>query len=441
MSIDILREFKNSARDFRSEKLLLAVSGGLDSMVLWHLAEKAGLSYAIAHVNFQLRGDASMADEALVRKQATASGIVLELKRVDVAEHQRQHGGSTQMAARTLRYEWFEQLCREKGYEWVFTAHHQDDQIETFFLNLSRGTSLRGLKGMEQQNGKVVRPLLKMPKSALHAYAEREGVVWREDESNHTHTYKRNFIRLEILPLFQKLNPNFNQVQQENMELLTAANARVEKAFELLRSTLLKDQGDSFWVAHSDLLAHQADAYFFYELLRPFQLNYREAKDLGSAFYGGGTSVIHSKAFSFWLERDRLVIQKSKQEALLVQKIEASDLQFNCQGQTYHITRKSNKDDILTDARHASFDAGRLAFPLVLRPWQKGDRLVPLGMKGTKKVSDLLIDEKVDSHQKNHVYVLVSGGDIVWVVGYRISEHFKVTAKTEEVWQAVCETI
>lgn len=437
MSIDILLEFKNSARDFASGKVLLAVSGGLDSMVLWQLAEAAQLSYAVAHVNFQLRGEASLADEALVRVHAEKRDVVLELKRVDVADHKQRHGGSTQMAARTLRYEWFEELCNDKGYDWIFTAHHQDDQIETFFLNLSRGTSLRGLKGMSLQNGRVVRPLLRMSKADLLTFAKKEGVLWREDESNQSPTYKRNFIRHEILPLFAKLNPNFNQVQQENMELLSGAFFRTEEAFMSLRKQLIKED-DAQWVAHSDLLAHQADAYFFYELLRPFHLNYREAKDLSSAFYAGGTSVVHSKTYSFWIERERLVMRKKEIIVAEIQRIEASDTEFICQGKTYQIVWAKASASLTAEA---SLDARLLKFPLVLRPWRQGDRFVPLGMKGKKKVSDFLIDEKVEAHQKREIFVLLSEEEIVWVVGFRISELFKITPKTKQVWQAISPAI
>lgn len=437
MSIDILLEFKNSARDFASGKVLLAVSGGLDSMVLWQLAEAAQLSYAVAHVNFQLRGEASLADEALVRVHAEKRDVVLELKRVDVADHKQRHGGSTQMAARRLRYEWFEDLCNDKGYDWIFTAHHQDDQIETFFLNLSRGTSLRGLKGMSLQNGRVVRPLLRMSKADLLTFAKKEGVLWREDESNQSSTYKRNFVRHEILPLFAKLNPNFNQVQQENMELLSGAFFRTEEAFMSLRKQLIKED-DAQWVAHSDLLAHQADAYFFYELLRPFHLNYREAKDLSSTFYAGGTSVVHSKTYSFWIERERLVMRKKEIIVAEIQRIEASDTEFICQGKTYQIAWAKASASLTAEA---SLDARLLKFPLVLRPWQQGDRFVPLGMKGKKKVSDFLIDEKVEAHQKREIFVLLSEEEIVWVVGFRISELFKITPKTKQVWQAISPAI
>ena len=436
MSINISLVFKNSARDFSSGKILLAVSGGLDSMVLWHLVEKHGFSYAVAHVNYQLRGDASMADEELVSRQAKKLKVALEVKRADVAAYQKVHSGSTQMAARDLRYGWFQQLCKEKGYDYVFTAHHQDDQIETFFLNLSRGTSLKGLKGMSLQNGNIIRPLLHVSKAELLAYAKKEGVKWREDESNTTNAYKRNFIRNEIIPLFQQVNPRFNQVQQENMELISGAFKREAKAFEHLRKALIQEEDDHSWMANSDLRAEQADAYFFYELLRPFGLNYREAKDLKKAYESEGTSVIHSGTHSFWVERNRLVIRKAATEKDGKQWINASDIRFVSNGQPYQINHF--KSATLRDARtkNAALDAELLQFPLLLRPWEQGDRFVPLGMKGKKKVSDFLIDEKVDAHQKSAVNVLLSGETIVWVVGHRISEDFKISSDTQEVWHA-----
>lgn len=417
--------------------MLLAVSGGVDSMVMLDLFHRMGSSIAVAHCNFQLRGEDSERDEALVLTFCQKRKIPFFNRSFSTREYAHDQGISTQMAARELRYTWFEELRKEHRLDYVATAHHLDDAIETFFLNLSRGTSLKGLRGIATKNDRIIRPLLGFCKEELVHYASDKKIEWREDASNQSTDYQRNLVRKEIIPLFEKMNPDFSTVMQTNLEKLAARYDTSEKHYERLREILIEKDGEGFSIEKKQLFSDIHSAYDLYELLRHFQFNYKTCKQI----FGGLETIgaIHeSDHYQVNIDRELILIVPKNKHWDKPMEITLSDDRISLQGQSYELMVRDVKGwDLTKNKRYGAFDLSKLNFPLSLRTWQQGDRFQPLGMKGSKLVSDLLIDEKIPRSKKAEVRVLLSGEEIVWVIGIRLSEKFKVTAQTEKVYEII----
>lgn len=439
--LDRFLEFiKKHALIKANEQLLLAVSGGVDSMALLNLVWKAKFSFAVAHCNFQLRGEEADKDEELVQNICSELGITCHTKRFETKAYARENGISTQMAARDLRFHWFNQLCEEEGYEKIVLAHHADDAIETFFLNLSRGSSLKGLRGIQPQNDRLIRPMLSFSKEEILHFAKSEGLKWREDASNQQTYYKRNLIRQELIPVMEKLNPDFKKVMSENLEKLDLRFQTSEKYYQQLYKDLVTQTDSGFKIEIAKVLDGCQSGYDLYELLRSFHFNYATAVEVYEALGNASSGkVFYSSDYQLLVDREFLIITllNSEQAENFSQQLERSYTEFNIGSEAYKVAQYDVKDWVLKmDASIGAFDLDKLQFPLIVRPWQEGDSFQPLGMKGRKLVSDLLIDLKVPLTEKQKVNVMLSGDEIVWVIGYRISEKFKVTDKTTKVWEA-----
>lgn len=440
--LDRFLEFiKKHALIDQGDRLLLAVSGGVDSMAMLDLFSETSFSFSVAHCNFQLRGKESGLDEKLVKSTCDELKVTFHKKQFDTKKYAKAHGLSTQMAARDLRFEWFHQLCQRNGYNKVVLAHHRDDSIETFFLNLTRGTSLRGLRGIQPKNNHLIRPMLPFSKEEILYYAKSEGLDWREDASNQETYYKRNLIRHELLPTLKKLNPDFEKIMAENMEKLDLRFETSEKHYDKIFQQTVEGSGDEFKADISKLKASCNNAYDLYEVLRSFNLNYATASDLFSALHEN-TSGKKFKSPDYQLLVDREFILISLNDSGhsvtkgLVIEIDDEVEKLSIVHHEYEVSLvpATSWQMIKSDAVGA-FDYSKLQFPLKLRPWQEGDSFQPLGMKGKKLVSDLLIDLKIPVTQKPEVMVMLSAGEIIWVVGLRISEKFKVGPATTTVWE------
>lgn len=418
------------------DKLLLAISGGVDSMVLLNLISQTKSAFAVAHCNFQLRGEQADLDESLVKEVCEKADVQFHSVKFNTKEFASAHGISTQMAARQLRFDWFDLLCEEYGYAKIVLAHHRDDSIETFFLNLSRGTSLRGLRGIQPRNENLIRPLLSFSKDEIINFAKAQGVVWREDESNQETYYKRNLIRKELLPIFRQLNPDFEKVMAENLEKLSSRYNTSEMHYEDLRRRMVEAKQGRNRISIDSVKEHCHSAYDLYELLREFSFNHDTAEQL---FYSlnqvGG--VFNSPEFELLVDRDFLFIQSKAETISQVFKVSEGQSGFEIDSNSYEVSI-INKSywKLDTNIENAAFDYGLLEYPLEVRTWQEGDSFQPLGMKGKKLISDLLIDLKVPLIDKPNVRVMCTSGEIAWVIGYRISEKFKVSDKTQRVWVA-----
>ena len=403
-----------------NKKLILALSGGIDSMVLADVLLKAKADFVVAHCNFHLRGEESDGDEQFVREFAERNGLTIYVKQFDTLGYAKEHGISIEMAARELRYAWFEELRQQLGYDKIAVAHHADDQLETFFINLLRGAGIRGLKGMRSINGNIIRPLLNVSREEIHQYALEKGIKWREDHTNAETQFLRNKIRHEWLPVIDSVSPESRVAILKSMNHLGSENELYrelvnEKLFQIVR----RDE-DVQIVSHRSVLSCQ----LLFEWLRDYGFNSDQVQFIYDAMNGQSGKSFFSPTHRLTVERDGLELSPIYHQ---------DNVPLNLSFQ--HIIHDENFQ-IDPSPWVAQLDFDQLTFPLQLRKWQVGDRFHPLGMKGSRLLSDFLKDLKLTQRQKEACEVLVTAdGKVVWVVGYRIDDRFKVTSETKTVLQ------
>lgn len=407
------------------DRCLAGVSGGVDSMTLLDLMRQAFPGcVAAAHCNFGLRGEESDGDQRLVEMYCREHGIRLHTVRFDTEAEARERGESIQMAARRLRYDWFEALCGEQGYTRIAIAHHADDSAETFFINLLRGTGLRGLTGIADQRGRVVRPLLFARRDDIMAYAAGSGVPYREDSTNATLKYLRNRLRHDIIPRLDSASNNrFARTMEENLVRLQQTQRFVDVQVERLREKALCDNV-------IDLAALDAECLSFelYELLRPYGFAPETAEGMVHVLLGRAEDCdvtasgkrFDAEAWSATIDRGRVLLTPRVPEPFREELVGEDDVRIEW------LSVGDLPESLATPPNVAYLAADALKFPLRLRRWQQGDWFIPLGMAGQKMVSDFLIDAKVPVTEKGGQGVLVSGETIVWLVGRRIDDRYKV---------------
>lgn len=400
----------------KDQPVFVAVSGGLDSMVLLHLFVNSGFNVTAAHMNFGLRGEESHEDEAFVKARCSHWAIPFVTKSVETKNYATGKGISVQMAARELRYEWFSELMKSKPSSVVATAHHVNDSGETMLLNLVRGTGIDGLTGIPLQNGGVIRPLGFASRDDINNYAAAHGITWREDESNLDDHYQRNFVRHHVMNLLKKINPSLDDTLSKNFSRLGAERELMERSLESLKDRYVVDDGGNVRIAKSELQGFIHKSGVLLRMIEPFDFNFATAESIIAAIDGQPGKMFFSKTHQLVLDREHLIIS-------------SLSLSANIDVDIYETTDKN----FGTDPGVAYVDADKIQFPLTLRKWKDGDSFHPLGMKGKKKVSDFLIDEKLSLIDKQSVMLLTSGEDVVWIVGMRLDDRFKITMDTKRV--------
>ena len=414
---------------------MVGVSGGADSVVLAHLLKKNGFDIGIAHCHFNLRGKDADTDQEFTKQLAKKMDVPFFTIKFETQTYADTRKVSIQMAARNLRYFWFEKLCTEEGFTQIAVGTHLTDNIETFLFNAIKGTGLSGLRGIKPVNGKVVRPLLTVTKEEIYQYANAENLTWREDESNKSIKYHRNKIRHNVLPVLKEINPNLEATFERNFKRLSRVDRFVQNEILLIWKSWIKPDKKGWRIDKSLIQNHEfADVVLTYQL-GAFGFNPTQVADLQRAINGQPGSMISSKDYHIYIDRKEVFIQQKRFFAIPDQ-YQITEFMGEIK-KPIHLKfadLHAQKIQFSTGNQAAYLDFDKLIFPLTLRKWKNGDSLKPFGMRGIKKVSDLLIDAKIPLHEKENVWVLESNNEICWVVGIRSSEKFKVTDKTKRVY-------
>lgn len=421
------------------DKILLAVSGGVDSVVMVQLFSEARIQFAIAHCNFMLRGEESDEDEVFVKNLADQYDVPFFVKSLDASEYAKDNQVSIQMAARDLRYEWFEHLLEEKGYDFVATAHHRDDVLESLLLNLTKGTGISGLQGIRAKLGRVVRPMLFASRENIADFAADKKLAWREDSTNASNQYQRNLIRNEVIPQLKLINPNLENTLVHTLDRLQAAEEIFDTNIKKIKEEALFRSGIDVWLHVRKMQAEGLNSSILFEILKEWGFSYVQAREIMDGIVAESTGKkYYSGSYRLNLDRDYLLISPIRDANIREYHIwrDTDEYSNDFFKLVFKIYSAANFK-IPADRNQGCFDLERLEFPLKVRRWQAGDRFFPLGMKHPKKVSDFLIDEKVPLNIKERVCVLLSGEEVAWLIGYRIDERFKVTDETQNILKAV----
>lgn len=418
----------------RKDKLLLGVSGGVDSVVLARIVDQLGNEFALAHCNFNLRGKDSDDDEKFVISLADELGVKCYLSSFQTENYAIENGISIEMAARDLRYDWFEKIRIENAFDHIVVGHHLDDVLETFILNLSRGTGIRGLSGIQPKAGNIVRPLLFASREQIEQYALNNDYSWREDASNSDVTIKRNKVRHEIIPILTALNPGFKSNLERTIDYLNDTKTIFLNTIDEVRERLVMTEHEWVKINRHELKELQPLKTYLFELLRPYSFNSEVVDDISRSLDSGSGTCFYSSTHRLVIDRDELIITQENQEDAALYYIEKTD-KFITKPINLKITvdRYSESFTIPNSSDIAVMDFDKLRFPLVLRHWKQGEYFKPLGMNGFKKLSDFFIDEKLSIPEKEQTWILSSENKVAWIVGRRLDDRFKLDPETKLV--------
>lgn len=429
-----LRFITNNALFESNQPLLLAVSGGKDSTLLAHLIKEAGFPFAIAHCNFQLRDEDSDLDEAFVKDLAAQFKVDFYSTRFPTEDYANEKQISIQMAARDLRYQWLEEIRAKHHYSYLVVAHHATDSAETVLLNLLRGTGIAGLGGIHPKRGHIVRPLLNFTAKEVADEVAKRYMLFREDASNASTKYKRNSLRLEVLPVLHKLNPDLEKIFLANGRRLRSVEIFLQNSIEEMRPKLFKEfKHGEFHLNLPELQALDPIDLWLYELFKPYGFTESVLFDLQRDWSHGSGRQFFSSTHQIIVDRYQLIlkpIQEDHQEEVIIKEFPR---EINWYGKQYMVYTAENRSFVFTPSTQI-LDCDSLKMPLKVRSWEEGDRFIPLGMKGSKKLSDFLISLKVPINEKRSLPVIEDANNsIVAILPYRIDDGCKVTAKTKKV--------
>lgn len=419
----------NTLPFLKGKKILLAVSGGIDSMVLVDLFSKLDFEIGIAHCNFQLRGEESNEDENFVKIQSIKYTIKGYFKSFDTKNYSEEKKISIQQAARELRYNWFKELLEKEGYDYLLTAHHLDDSLETFLINFTRGTGIEGLTGIPEVNGNVIRPLLIFSRDEIENYAKANKIEWREDSSNASDKYFRNKIRHHVVPILKELNPSLLESFENTIKNISGTNTLVKDALNTSFKEIASKKNNDTYFDIEKLIQLENYKSYLYEWLKPF--GFSDWQSIQELIHSQSGKQVFSESYRLLKDRDQLILSKTEinniDEVFLINENENSivkPINLSICNQSY-ISEPTNSCIFV--------DKEKLKFPLKIRKWQEGDYFYPSGMQGKKKVSKYFKDEKFSLIDKENTWLLCSNNEIIWIINYRADQRFLANNNTQQI--------
>ena len=449
LNMNLLQQFKNYVQQQKlfhaHDRVLLAVSGGVDSVMLCELCRQAGYAFAIAHCNFKLRGEESERDAGFVKKLAKYYEVDFFYKEFDTEKFALQNKLSVQEAARELRYNWFKQLLKSEelplqktssaaitSLSFVATAHHADDNAETILMNFFKGTGIAGLRGMLPKNEKIVRPLLFARREAIVQFAKHNQLHWVEDSSNISDKYSRNYFRHQVVPVVEKVFPNAIENLLANSERFRDIELLYQQAIEQHKKKLIEKKGDEIHIPVLKLKKSSPLGTIVFEIIKDYGFTAHQVYEVMNLLGADTGKYVQSSTHRIIKNRNWIIIapnQLQQPSTILIEgpgswQLETGRLELECINSVTGIPGSANI---------ACIDADEISFPLILRKWKQGDYFYPLGMNKKKKLSRFFIDLKLSKTEKEKVFVLESNRKIIWVVGYRIDERVKITPGTKKI--------
>jgi tRNA(Ile)-lysidine synthase len=417
-----------------ASKVIVGVSGGADSIALLHFLSHNGYECVAAHCNFHLRGEESDRDEKFVREFCQKLQIPLEVTEFDTEQIANARKISIEMAARDLRYAWFEDLRIQYSADAICVAHHRDDSVETVLLNLIRGTGIKGLTGISPRNGHIARPLLCVNRQEINEYITQHDLPFVTDGTNAETIYLRNKIRLEILPKLEEINPSVREAIERTSDNLRSVEQIYRSEIENHCQSILTESEGKTSISIAKLLQFAQPATLLFELLQPFGFNRTVCEEIFAALQGVSGKIFHSTEYLLVKDREELIIKKKEENSSAEYFITRNELAINQPiSLTFQIVELADSS-IEKEKNLAYFDLDKLKFPLKLRRWQPSDWFIPFGMNGKKKLSDYFTDNKFNLLQKEEAWVLCSGDDIAWIVGERSDNRLRIVKETKRVF-------
>jgi len=431
------RDFIKKEKLFtKDQQILVAVSGGIDSIALCHLMHEAGYTFGMAHCNFQLRDKESDGDEKFVKALAKKFNVSFYSVRFNTDETAKQKGISIQMAARDLRYQWFEEVRKKNKYNFIAVAHHQDDEIETFFINLIRGTGIAGLHGIKAMSGKIIRPMMFANRKEIEEYIHENKIKFREDSSNSSLKYMRNKVRHQLIPQLKKINPDVEKTITSEIQRIRKIESIFLESVEEKKAEIIGQEGSFVKFDIKRLLSLENRELYLYEFLKEYgfsgdiieKISEGLNAEAGKQYFSTTHRIVKDRSF---LLLSPLMDKKLEQQFIITEGYKELKEPVHLKFKTVNISKNF---ELNKDKNIAMLDYDKLSFPLVVRKWEAGDFFHPFGMKGKKKLSDFFTDLKLSLFDKENTWLLCNDNEIAWIVGQRIDDRYKITEKTKKVF-------
>ncbi len=434
-NIAFLNFLKNRELINKNDRVLLAVSGGVDSVVMCELFFTNRIPFDIAHVNFTLRGSDSDKDEEFVGSLAEKYGSFFHKKSFDTKSFAITNKISIEMAARQLRYSWFEELAQKHKYSKIGLAHHQNDHLETLLLNIAKGSALKGIRGILPKRGIFIRPLMFAKKEMIIDFAKVTQLNYREDVTNEDISFQRNLIRSKVVPLLKKINPEIESTVFRNTSLFIDYEKIVDEEFERARKEIIQIKDGKLLFKIMGLKSYPHKKTFLFKELNPYGFTNKQIDKVDDLILSQSGRKIKSGQFELIHSREFLVLQKIKIFASVYYEVSEYLSELKTESGIYTFTLINNYPDQndLINPRNAFLDHSKIKFPIIVRTWTKGDYFYPFGEKMRKKISDFLTEIKVDANNKKNIQVVLSSGEIIWVSGFRVDNRYRLNKNTTKI--------